>query len=95
VMPKDARLVARILSLWDHGSFWTQFITGGDDKVYNQKMPAKKIRRPKPCQQHPAAPAPHYRVKAASKRPNAASNMTGGKGPQVGDKLAARAARKQ
>jgi len=41
----------------------------------------------------PDAPAPHYKGKAPSKYPNAAFNITGGKGPQVGDKLAAKAAR--
>jgi hypothetical protein len=92
-MPKDSRLVARILSLWDHGSFWTQFSSEtGTDPQYNQKMPPKTYRRPKRRQTRPAdAPTPHYPHKAPSKRPNAASNMTGGKGPNVRDKLAAKA----
>lgn len=94
MMPKDSRLVARILSLWDYGSFWTQICDiGGNSSVHYQKMPARKPRRSKPRQQQPDAPAPHYRVKARSKRPNSASNMTGGKTPQMSDQLLNRALR--
>jgi histone H3/H4 len=95
VMKKDAVLVARIINLWDSGSFLSKFAsaasTGPD---YEQQMPRKKYRRSKARQRPEGAPEPHYKEKARSKRPNSASNMTGGKGPDVRDKLAAKAARK-
>jgi hypothetical protein len=92
-MPKDARLVANILRIWDSGSFLSHFATGhgSENAIYYQKMPKRKIIRPKP-RVKPVGQS-HYRQKAPGKRPNAASNMTGGKGPDVRDKLAARAAR--
>ncbi|TMI86336.1 MAG: hypothetical protein E6H10_00290 [Bacteroidetes bacterium] len=93
VMPKDARLVARIISLWDTKSFLSAFITG-TGPINEQQLPSRKNRRPKPRQPRPDRPAPHYRAKAPSKRPNTASNMTGGKGPQVRDELMAKAARR-
>jgi len=91
-MPKDARLVAKIINIWDHGSFLRQFASG-TGPIYEQQLPARKHKRLLPRQRRPDAPEPHYRVKAPSKRPNAASNMTGGRAPQVGNKLAAKAAR--
>lgn len=91
-MKKDAVLVARIVNLWDHGTFLNRFVRG-TGKDYEQQLPPKKYRRPKPRQRQPDAPEPYYKGKHPSKRPNAASNMTGGKGPQVRDKLAAKAAR--
>ena len=91
-MLKDAVLVARIINLGDHGSFLSKF-TGWTGPIYEQQLPPKKYRRSKPRQRDPDAPAPHYKEKAPSKRPNAASNMIGGKAPQVGDKLAAKAPR--
>jgi len=92
-MPKDARLVARIINLWDNGSFFDQLI-GGTGPMYEQQLPPRKYRRPQPRQRDPDAPAPHYKGKAPSKRPYAASNMTGGKGPNVREKLTAKAARR-
>jgi len=93
-MKKDAVLVARIINLWDHGSFLSRFASAaGTGPIYEQQLPPKKYRRSKPRQRPADAPEPYYKGKAPSKRPNAASNMTGGKGPQVGDKLAAKAAR--
>jgi hypothetical protein len=79
-MKKDAVLVARIINLWDHGSFLSRFASAaGTGPIYEQKMPPKKYRRSKPRQRPADAPEPHYKEKAPSKRPNAASNMTGGK----------------
>lgn len=89
VMPKDACLVAKIVNLWDNGSFLSQFISA-TGPIYEQQLPTRKYKRTKPRQRHADAPAPHYRGKAPSKRPNAASNMTGGKGPQVAERLAER-----
>jgi hypothetical protein len=40
VMPKDSHLIARIINLWDHGSFLSQFATG-DGPLYNQKLHAR------------------------------------------------------
>jgi histone H3/H4 len=95
VMKKDAVLVARIINLWDHGSFLSRFASAASTgPMYEQQMPPKKFRRSKARQRADDAPEPHYREKPRSKRPNSAANMTGGKGPQVRDKLAAKAARK-
>jgi len=93
-MKKDAVLVARIINLWDHGSFLSQFVAG-TGPIYEQQLPPKKYRHSKPHQRDPNAPAPHYKEKAHSKYPNSASRMTSGKAPQVHDKLAAKAAHGQ
>ena len=70
---------------WDNGSFLHQFASG-TGPIYEQQLPIRKYKCPQPHQRRPDTPVPHFRGKAPSKRPNAASNMTGGRAPQVGDK---------
>ena len=90
-MKKNAILVTRIINLWDHDSFLIQF-AAETGPIYEQQLPPKKYQHSKPHQRDPNASAPHYKEKAHSKHPNSASRMTGGKAPQVHDKLAAKAA---
>ena len=92
IMPKDARLVAKIINIWEPGSFLSAFAHGTGD-IYEQKLPVRKRKPRRPRRRDPNAPEPHYREKLPSKRKNSASNMTGGKAPNVRDKLRQRAAR--
>jgi len=92
-MPKDARLVAKIINIWDHGSFLSAF-AHGTGEIYEQKLPVRKQKSRRPRRRDPNAPEPHYRTKLPSKRKNSASNMTGGKVPNVYGKLQQRAARR-
>jgi hypothetical protein len=91
-MPKDARLVAKIINIWVPGNFLNESASG-TGPIYEQKMPSRNSRRSTVRRKRLDAPAPRYRTKAVSKRPNAASKATGGKAPRLHDKLAAKAAR--
>jgi len=85
VMSKDAPFVAKLVNLWDKGSFLSRFVSA-TGPIYEQQLPVQTSQTPSKTVD---APEPHYRGKAPSKRPNATSN---GKGPQVGEKLSKKAA---
>ena len=93
-MKKNAILVTRIINLWDHDSFLSQF-AAETGPIYEQQLPPKKYQHSKPHQRDPDAPAPHYKEKTHSKHPNSALRMISGKATQVHDKLAAKAAHEQ
>jgi histone H3/H4 len=91
VMSKDAHLVAKIINIWDCRSFFRHFVSGVGP-VYEQQLPFRKQKRSRTHRRDLDAPRPHYKGKSQSSRPNAASNMTGGRAPQFNIKLAQKAA---
>jgi len=95
IMPKDARLIARIIGIWDPTSFLgiprqTTFNENYDPKVtiYKQKCPNKcKHNGP-----NTNTSAPSSRKAVGIKRPNNAKHMSGGKTNNMRKELAAKAA---
>ena len=95
IIPKDARLIARIIGIWDPTSFLgiprqTTFNENYDPKVtiYKQKCPNKcKHNGP-----NTNTSAPSSRKAVGIKRPNNAKHMSGGKTNNMRKELAAKAA---